>query len=230
MRIEAVKQAVESWKEHLMVQGAIHVHVADDGSSPDLDFEEPFWKRLLGDWASLSYSQQHRGGLGASLNTGLAACTKVSPFILYPMDDWALTYDLDLEPWIALLDQHQEIGCIRMGQPSGSVRGGRGRRFGRQLGVIFERYAFYWSLTPALYHERFFQAYGRFAESVSPAKTEIDYNAAVCDRPKGPDVLVAMFSPWQHLWSLKLGDLDPAQIVPPERFSATVNAQEYNFR
>jgi hypothetical protein len=229
LRIEAVRRTVESWKKHLVISGEIHVHVSDDGSAPELDFGEAFWKRLLGDWATLSYSQQQRGGLGASLNTGLEACAKVSPFVLYPMDDWALACDLDLAPWIALLDQHQEIGCIRMGQPSGSVRGGRGRRFGQQVGVSFERYAFYWSLVPALYHERFFHAYGSFREGVSPAKTESAYNAAICTRPDGPDVLVAMLGPWQHLWSLKLGDLEPTQVVPSERFQATVNTQRYDF-
>ncbi|KKL98213.1 hypothetical protein LCGC14_1826660 [marine sediment metagenome] len=229
LRIEAVRRAVESWKAHLGVPGEVHVHVSDDGSAPDLDFGESFWRRLLGDWATLSYSQQQQGGLGASLNTGLAVCTKISPFVLYPMDDWELACDLDLQPWMNLLTQHPEIGCIRMGQPSGSVRGGRGRRFGQQVGVSFERYAFYWSLVPALYHERFFYAYGPFMEAASPAKTEVEYNAAICARPDGPDVLVAMLSPWQHLWSLKLGDLEPNQAVPPERFQATVNTQSYDF-
>lgn len=230
LRIEAATRSVESWKKYLVVDGEIHVHVADDGSAADLGFGEAFWKRLLGGWASLSYSQQQQGGLGASLNTGLAACMKMSPFILYPMDDWALVYELHLEPWVALLRHDETIGCIRMGQPSGSVRGGRGKRYGRQVGVLFEKYAFYWSLVPALYHERFFHAYGSFIEGASPAETEKQFNVAVCERPNGPEVLVAMLTPWQHLWSLKLGDLAPNQIVPPERFRATVNVREYNFR
>ncbi len=225
--MEAAERSIESWKEHLIAHPdrKILLHVADDGSSPDLDYGLEWWRTRTRGWATLSYSRQEQGGIGMSLNKGISALD--TPIILYPMDDWSLKYPLEIEPWIELLEDNEDTGCIRMGQPSGSVRGGRGKRFGLLVGVDFERSNFYWSLTPALYHRRFFDAYGKFLENVSPVATEKDYNIRVC-RGKGPAVLVAMLNPWQHLWSIKTGDLSPNEHVPPARLRGTVNTTEYN--
>ena len=227
VRVEAAERSIASWREHLIVdpKREIRLHVADDGSVPGLNYGEDWWRAQAHGWATVSYSRQERGGVGMSLNKGIAALE--TPYILYPMDDWSLLYPMQIEPWLALLKDNEDTGCIRMGQPSGSVRGGRGKRFGLLVGVDFERYAFYWSLTPALYHQRFFDAYGEFLENVSPVAPERDYNLRVC-KGKGPAVLVAMLNPWQHLWSIKTGDLKPNAKVPAARLKATVNTTGYD--
>ncbi|KKL60762.1 hypothetical protein LCGC14_2202080 [marine sediment metagenome] len=225
LRIRAAKRSLESWKEHLKFSGALHVHVADDGSYPELDYGETFWRELIGDWATVSFSRQERIGLGASLNAGLAACKEITPFMLYAMDDWSLVAALDIDPWVQILEDNADVGCIRMGQPSGAVKGGRGRRFGLHVTVSFERYAFYWSLVPALYHQRFFDSYGPLPHG-SPALMEKEYNANICRR-EGPAVLVAMLMPWQHLWSIKTGDVEPGQDVPRERTNGVLSTKGY---
>lgn len=227
LRVDAAKRSIESWKEHLIVDSdrEILLHIADDGSAPSLNYGEDWWRKQAQGWAHLTYSRQEQGGIGMSLNKGIAALD--TPIILYPMDDWSLLYPMQIEPWITLLVENDDTGCIRMGQPSGSVRGGRGKRFGLLVGVDFERYAFYWSLTPALYHRRFFDAYGAFKEEVSPAACEDDYNRRIISTP-GPAVLVAMLNPWQHLWSIKTGDLKPNAKVDPARLRGTITTTGYD--
>jgi hypothetical protein len=192
-RADAIEVSLRSWREHIKVSGGIHVHIADDGSAVDL---ESRWRDVVGDWASFSYSRQERKGVGASLNRGLAICREKSPLVLYPMDDWRLVSDVDLDPWVEILTQHQDVGCIRLA-PSGGTGGGTARRFGAVVAVEFRRDGHYWSLLPALYHERFFQAYGAFAEGISAVDAETDYNQKV-KSTNGPAILVAFLCPWQH--------------------------------
>ena len=192
-RADAIELSLRSWREHIKVSGDLHVHVADDGSAVDL---EDLWRDVVGDWASFSYSRQEREGVGASLNRGLAICREKSPLVLYPMDDWQLVSDANLDPWVEILTQHQDVGCIRL-TPSGGTTGGAARRFGAVVAVEFGRDGHYWSMLPALHHERFFQAYGAFSEGTSAVEVEADYNRKV-KSTNGPAVLTAILSPWQH--------------------------------
>ncbi len=207
-RANAIEVSLRSWKEHIKTSSDIHIHIADDGSAID---RKNFWGRLIEDWASFSYSRQEREGIGASLNRGITLCREKSPFILYPMDDWRLLNDLYLDPWVELLAQHQDVGCIRLA-PSGSAKGGKTERFGDRVVVSFERYANYWSMLPALYHERFFATYGAFDEGVSAVEAEAAYNRKVIST-NGPTVITAFLSPWQHVYSIDVGDLVPAQPI-----------------
>lgn len=222
LRVQAAVRAVKSWQKHLKYAGKIHVHVADDGSSPSLRYGWDFWNELVGDGMTFSYSRQEAKGVGASLNAGLAVCHEKTPITLYAVDDWELTHDFDATPWAELLMENEDVGCIRLGIPNPFLRQGTIRLFNQGWTVDFERYGYYWAMRPAIYHRRFFDSYGVLPEMVNPYEVDRIYNEHIC-RNSGPDVLLALFCPFQHIWSIELGDIEPGGDVPKERLQGVLH-------
>ncbi len=213
IRCNAAVQAVESWKKHLAFDGSLHVHVADDGTPPEMEevYGRIFWEQLIGDWATFSYSRQERQGVGASFNRGFQICHSTTPYVLYAVDDWELTGDLDVTPWVDILREEESVGCIRLGAVNPFMRGGELKRFKNgRYGIIWERYSYYWSQRPAVYHSRFLKAYGPFPEEVDALVVDRIYNERICES-SGPDVVLAVLEPWRHLPSIELGDIDPKE-------------------
>ena len=229
LRLEAVERTAGSWIEYLKYDGDIHVHIADDGSGPDLDVEG-FWRSLVGDWATLSFSRQERQGVGASLNTGLRICHEIAPITLLTVDDWALIHPLDVTPWHQVLAKYPAVGCVMLGVSDPGMRGGQLLRWKLDTlaaaTVSWERYRCYWNMKPALYHKRFFDAYGPLPERASAVDVDKIYNKHVCSS-KGPTVELALLHPWRHIWSIELGDIEPGQAIPEDRLRGKVHAGVY---
>lgn len=204
-------QTIESWKKYLKFDGSLYVHVADDGTPSDMEsfYGREFWEGLIGDWAEFSYSRQERRGVGASLNRGFKFCNSFTPFVLYAVDDWKLTEHLDISPWVEILEQEKYIGSIRLGAINPFMRGGELKRFENgRYAIFWERYSYYWSQRPAVYHSRFFDAYGLFPEEVNALEVDRIYNERIC-ASTGPDIGYALTEPWEHIPSIELGDITP---------------------
>ncbi len=210
-RLRACRKTLESWKHYLKYEGDIHIHVADDGSP---GFDEDFWRNSI-DWVEeFSYSRADRQGVGASLNRAHKICWEKSPITLYAHDDWSLTYQLDLDPWVESLikgtaDDGSEIGCIRLGPSMPNLRNGTMRHLVGGWTIDFERYSFYWSQRPALYHRRFFESYGPLPVGTDSLSVDKIYNRRIIGNPKGPSVVLALFSPWRHIASVELATVVP---------------------
>jgi len=219
VRLEAMERTIRSWREHLKYEGEMHIHIADDGSS--IVPGKGFWDSLVGDWACMSFSRQEHRGVGASLNTGWAACHEITPITLYAVDDWALMADLDITGWVRLLLEDDSVGCIRLGTPHPHMRGGVLRTFAQGWTISWDRSAFYWGMRPALYHRRFVDTYGPVVERISALEAERLYNEHIC-ASQGPSIELVILHPWQHLWSIEMADIEPGQEVPADRLPGEI--------
>lgn len=202
-RLDAVWETMASWRKHLRYEGPLHLHIADDGSDPGhLQTIAGLW--LAADEPTLS--RQVRKGVGASLNAGFGAAFVRSPVVLYAVDDWALTSDLDITPWVRLL-LHDDIGMVRLGPPHPGIRG-RVEMFEVGWLLRLERVCFAFAHRPALYHQRFIESYGPFDEGISALECERVYNERFCRRD-GPGIVLALPHPWKHIDSIELADMEP---------------------
>lgn len=209
LRHEAVDEAVESWADNLSYDGRINLHVADDGSDgPDLYLD---WLRLGAReqvFGTVSRSQQHRHGVGASLNAGFRQAFETSPLVLYAVDDWKLTADLDLTPWANLLMEREDIGMVRLGLPHPWLTGNVEHDAGRWW-LNVDRHHFAFGHRPALYHRRMIGTYGWFKEGVNAYDCEIDYNDRFCAAKVPPGIALAFLHPWEHVESIELAHVEP---------------------
>lgn len=210
-RLASLKHCIESWAENLKYRGNLGLHIADDGTRlPDfLEELGLIWQRRRPPMPRLTNSWQNRKGVGASLNQGFANVFIDSPFAMYIMDDWFLEQEIDLNPWVALLLRDESIGMVRIGPPHPGLTG-KIVNYPEGWGLLLDKHDFAFGMRPALYHERFFEAYGYFSEGDSAVECERKYNVHMCDSP-GPDIVYAVIQPWHHMRILDLGEVEPCE-------------------
>jgi hypothetical protein len=211
-RAEVASSTLASWAQNLRYyNGSMALHVADDGT-PDLELPE-FIVGEVFKKQPVTRSQQQRHGVGASLNAGFGKAFERSPLVLYAVDDWALTQPFDITPWAQLLMECEDVGMVRLGPPhpqiSGHVEIFTNNWQGWALRLDRAGYAF--GHRPALYHKRMIDYYGWFAEDCDALVCEKKYNAKFCQDLGGPDVVLALPHPWQHLDSVELAYVDPTK-------------------
>lgn len=202
-RKQAVEKTLASWEENLKYEGTAQLIIADDGST--LDWQpKKFWSLPILEMG------QRRHGVGASLNRGFMTAFKSSPLVLYAVDDWALTEDFDLTPWAEMLLTREDIGMVRTGPPhpgiGGVVEALTPNWQGWALRLARKNFAF--AHRPALYHQRLIDSYGWFKEDCSALECERDYNERFVTGT-GPDIVLALPHPWQHIASIELSAMEP---------------------
>ena len=212
-RLRAVNDAVASWRRLLYREG-LHLHIADDGTGPEHQSDLMRCLRLATAGSDihlpLTWSQQQRHGVGASLNIGLAAAFERSPLVFHAVDDWRLTDWFNLEPWAALLIENPSIGMIRFfphPDLTGSVK-----MFDQGWGLLLDRHHYVFATRPFLAHRRFFDAFGPFLEDANAYEVERDYNERFCasiSGPATPDILLALPERWEPIESVELAGVDP---------------------
>lgn len=198
-RVDVAKNALLSWQQNIVYNGPIHLHVADDGSDPDLLTAlhyNKLWKR-----GRVTFTDQYRGGVGTSLNRGFSQGFSVSPYVMYLVDDWSLEEKFDIEPWMYLLQQREDVGIVRLGPPHPHLYGkiepmtelwqGWALRLDRHGLVVGHR--------PEIFHQRMFEYYGKFDEKVNAQECERMYSVRWAADPKGPDIVLALPHPWFHI-------------------------------
>lgn len=208
-RLAIAEDTFASWSEHLRYDGEIGLHVADDGTDDErfamLSKIANRVTRAAG-W-SLIASRQQRHGVGASLNEGFAMAQLSGSLVLYAVDDWPLSARFDLTPWARMLVEQEDIGCIRLGPPHPWLTG---RVECPPYGWILRlaRHHYVDSMRPSLFHQRFWQAYGPYAEDTSAFEAERLHNLHFCATP-GPDIVLALPTPFDHVNGPELGDVMP---------------------
>ena len=198
-RADAAARAVELWDSHLHYERGIELHIADDGSSC-FDKYEPYIYFGCG----FTLSRQDRHGVGASLNAGFKQGFKNGPLVAYFVDDWATVDDFNLTPWAQLLLENEDIGCVRLGPPHPNLRG-RVEMFQQGWALRLDRYGVVCAHRPALYHKRFYDYYGPFDEDCSALECERLYNERYCADKNGPEIVYALYYPWFHVDTLRIG-------------------------
>lgn len=207
-RLDAVTLALESWRKNLLYDGDIRLHIADDGT--ESNHFEKLQSAVSDIWSEVSYSQQSRHGVGASLNKGLEVSWSISPLVLHAVDDWQILEEFDLTPWADMLMQFKEIGLVRF-FPHPDISG-RIRYFWdmepTQHGLILDRHHYAFATRPFLAHKRFFDLHGPFTEDVNAYQVEQDYNNSFCNR-YGPEIVLALPQIWEPIDSVELAGVQP---------------------
>ena len=207
-RLDAVTLALKSWRENLIYDGELRLHVADDGTGPH-HFER-LQSVVSSIWSQVWYTQQSRQGVGASLNQGLKSSWLISPLVLYAVDDWRVIEKLDLTPWADLLIQFEDVGLVRF-FPHPDLSGWI-RYFWdmqpTQHGLVLDRHHYAFATRPFLGHKRFFDTYGSFTENVNAYQVEEDYNRSFCNM-EGPNIVLALPPIWEPIDSVELAGVQP---------------------
>jgi len=206
-RTDAFKVAFGSWHDnYLRYARDMYYHIADDGSKCFENIKE--WVSYWTD--HVTYTQQHRQGVGASLNAGLSKAFETSPIVLYAVDDWELTQYFDITPWVKLLLDNEDVGMVRLGPPHPHLTG-RIECFTEDWqgwGLRLDKHGYAFAQRPFLLHKRFIDAYGPFPENCSAMDCEYLYNDRVCNN-KGPDIVLALPHPWNHIYGIDLSNVRP---------------------
>lgn len=199
-RMATEQKAIFSWQHYAHYAGLLRLHVADDGSIG----QQP-WRAS---WA-VSYSRQHRRGVGASLNAAFRHTFEDDGLALYAVGDWALSNALDLTPWARLLIENESIGAVRLGPPHPDLTG-RVMHLG-DLGwaLALDRHHYAFSFRPTLFHKRMYDWLGGFEEGVSSLECERLANERWCRDPSAPGIVLALPSPFTHLYSVELSAIQP---------------------
>jgi hypothetical protein len=207
LRRSVANETLKSWNERLLYRGDLYLHIADDGS------EEVIQEGMLGYsdwWEKETFSRQEHHGVGASLNIGFAQAFKSSPLVFYAVDDWCLRSSLDLTPWAILLLTRTDVGMVRLGPPhpgtSGKIEAFTDDWQGWALRL--DRQGFAFGHRPALYHKRMIMSHGWFSEDTNALECERLYNENFC-KAQGPDIVMALAHPFEHLESIELADVEP---------------------
>lgn len=208
-RAVIAQRTINSWRERLRYDGPTHLHVADDGSLKILVRIALERGAQVPAFDTMTTSVQARHGVGASLNEGIEAQKRLGAVMLYAVDDWLLTTEFDVTPWVQLLLDDKSVGAVRLG-PAHPGLTGTVAAFPSGWGLRLNRHNFVASQRPTLFHQRFWDAYGRWPEDVNAYECERIFNERFCEG-LGPDVVLALPHPWQHQDGPELADIDPTK-------------------
>jgi len=168
---------LESTFEHLKYPPElIKWYIGDDGSPKEhVDILRNFIQRrtpnLIG-WHNEKFSEIPYAA-GKGWNKGLGLCYQHSDFVLVLEDDWRMDADLDLLPYVKLLQDRQDVGIVSfrilsIGADVHTV-GYDGRVY-----LQYKRTTQYaYSGNPHLRHARYTKHYGWYAEDRSPGLIEL---------------------------------------------------------
>lgn len=196
-------QTVFSTCEHLKnTPEQVRWYVADDGSDPEhhraiLQALEKNGQILIGE-----HNERFRDDgsyyCGKGWNKGLGICHQYSDFVLCLEDDWQMEADLDIAPYIKLLERNEQVGIVtfRILSTGADVHtvGDNGEIYLKYLRTT--QYAY--SGNPLLRHARYTKYYGWFAEDRSPGLIELHQDDMYrLDVHNGPEIWrPATLDPW----------------------------------
>lgn len=210
-RLKAEEICLMSWREHLINKDAIHLHIADDGSLDDDMYQIMKMARENWDLGEITYSQQDRNGVGASLNAGLKKAFERSPIVLHAVDDWELLDDLWLTPWVDFLEDtnpEYDAAALRF-FPHPDLKGKIRHIPPHGWAMILEKHHYVFGLRPSLWHKRLFDSAGYFKEGVSAIECEADFNERVC-QPLEECIWLALPELWRPRETGSLSELTPS--------------------
>lgn len=195
-RTNVAMRTVASIGLHLRYRGDILWYVADDGSRTEhyealTQLIDSFSDKRIG------FHTIPGGTYGENASKGWHVALDNSDIALFLEDDWELTRELDITPYVDLLLNESRIGMVRMGYLNLNMRG---YVFGHAGKLFWEldRTADPYVCTghPCLRHRRFREAYGAIPAGLNPGETELAYALQYRDALYGPEIV----------WPAELGE------------------------
>lgn len=125
---------------------------------------------------------------GKVWNRALGLGYQWTDFVLFLEDDWVLEKPLELEPYVKILQEREDVGIVtfrilNIGADVHTV-GHNGEVF-----LQYQRTTPYaYCGHPALRHARFVRHYGWFHEERSPGEIELDMDSRFRGDPTGPNI------------------------------------------
>ena len=181
-------------------------HIADDGSSQE--YQDRFLSIFEGETYTFSDTKA-QGDLGKNLNTGTRVALERSDFVLHWNDDYVLESEVDIRPYISLLQKHDDIGIVRLRPSNTGFRLSAFDRDGRSWMWVDPR-----SVGPVLVdtgkiimHRRFWDYYGPYPETMRVDIVEFEMTWRMHRFAPGPKVVIPddMYNATE---SLHFGTLD----------------------
>lgn len=188
-RPDEIRQTIKGLQKHLIYEGDLRWHLADDGSLPDYVAD---LKEGLPEW-QFSLTKTSRKGWGANVNAAMRFIK--TPYIFLCEDDCVAFRDIDLNLAVRLLEFDQELGMVRF---SGLIKHELilvMKRAKTEQGQIYylaldkkSPELWQYSHRPHLKHRRFHECYGCYDEGKTLTATEIEF-AERYKGKKGPQIV-----------------------------------------
>lgn len=184
-------QTIFSTCEHLKYPAElVRWYVADDGSPDEhhhavLQALEKNKQQLIGEHND-RFRTDDSYFCGKGWNKGLGLCHQYSDFVLWLEDDWMMENDLNMIPYMQLLQENERVGIVsfRILSTGADVHtvGYNGEMFLR-----YKRNTQYaYSGNPLLRHARYTKFYQLFAEDRNPGELELQQDDSY--RYRGTDI------------------------------------------
>jgi len=208
-RTEMAVRTIKSTIEHLLYPPELIAWFVGDDGSPKK--HETAIRRALKDQRLREYSNERLRNEGEEdtffsgqvWNHVLGLGYQYSDFVLFLEDDWDMENDLDLIPYVRLLQQREDVGMVTFR----ILNVGADVRTVGENGEIFLQYqrtsAYGYCGHPSLRHARFVRYYGWFHEQRSPGEIELDMDSRYREQVDGPHVwrpaTLDQWGGWHHI-------------------------------
>lgn len=193
-RLEDALQTIRSVKEHL-VWPNVGWHIADDGS-PEGYVDQLRAEIGPGYEVTVTNAQPDRIAngnhqqVGRNMNLGAKEAFRRADLVLWLEDDWELKEDLNLGPFVNLLQERSEIGMVRLGylhlDLEAEILGAAGN-----LWWLLKRTGHHYTFAghPSLRHKRFYDCYGEYDEGLDIGATEDTFCSRFENKVDGPGIV-----------------------------------------
>lgn len=182
-------------------------YIADDGSEKEhvgalLNVLRGRNEQIIG-WHNEKFSQQEFC-CGIGWNKGLGICYQHSDYVLVLEDDWKLEAELDVQPYVKLLREKEDVGIVSFRILS---VGADVHTVGYD-GIMYLRYKrttqYAYSGNPHIRHARYTKYYGWYAEDRNPGLIELDQDDHYrLDVGGGPEIwrpaTLDQWGGWHHI-------------------------------
>lgn len=185
-RLEYTIPCIDSISASLKYSGDLGWYIADDGSGPD---------HMHTIFTNLNANQQHwigwhseRLGPGPSWTKACEFVLMGYDYIFWLEDDWVCRYEVNIDPYVKLLEERLDIGMVRLGCMAVGLKMEAVGYDGIHYMNISKKTQYCYSGNPSIRHRRHFDAYGFYAsDQRGPGDNEIYHDQRVRSR-SGPQV------------------------------------------
>lgn len=179
-RTEYALRTISATLDNLQYPGSILWYIADDGSGTQ--HYHTLRTAIKHGGGRLIGGHTDRMGYGASANEAWRRANDYSEFTLWLEDDWELLRAYDPTLHITLLNEHAELGMVRLSDIKvdlhATVVGYDGYHYLR----IWNESHYMFSGNPSIRHRRALEAWGNYPEGLNPGDTEVAYDYQVRQR------------------------------------------------